>query len=606
MNTSERVKEIMTIERLKEEILEREKARSQGHKEFTSAVNKYMIDGPAEAVVSTLGDFGSDPLLRPNVIGHREDYSSPEGARDAVKMGLDPYNLLGLGLFGKGQSMLRNLGVADDAGKGMLTAPADNYIPNFYVPRESGENTLVEKAIKPILRKTSQGKNLNAEQMVGASQRAASTGRTVAKAGINSFLDLLDPRARALWKKEHVSQTGQDIITKHMTDYEKLTDFTTKERARLNNGTGKKLSKENEKVLGERVAAFKKENGIDRPLPKAGAEAIYQGHQRWQAGGTIDPNTTLGKYLDKAFLQQYTEMGPNTLHDIFQNHHATIKASASRKGTGEAVKISTNDATFAQDLIRDYWPGTNTVVVKRPEAIESGKHLMDIVGKKSPAMSAYNKAFKDLPPNATNDDLAAALQAQNKTNSVNQRFPIKVIRDADGGVWISSTRPGSAIVEGGYRAFHKVETDGKFFGIMSDEHDFLEKAPVLGKAVGAYLPNKLLAVTPPIHGDITKKVAYDQAGAARKFETGDTMANDLTAITELTPDKAIVKAEATKQAGLMTAAGNAAFGEDAPQTATGLPMALLNNEEQAKRRGMLAATGEVSPTNSKPFYEEPT
>ena len=432
----------------------------------------------------------------------------------------DPLNLVGPGLYAKGAKAVNKI-AGKGAGKGMLTAPADNYIDNFYVPRESGENTLLEKAAKPILSKTKQGKNLNPEQMVGASQRAVSTGKTVAKAGLNSAADLMDPRARALWKKENVSQTGQEIITKHMDDYAK--------------GTG------------------------NRPLAKAGAEAIYQGHQRWQGGGTINPDTALGKFLDKAFLQQYTKMEPNTLKNIFKEHHATKKMPASKKGQGAPVVISDNDAEFMQKLVMDDWPGTNSVVVKRPEATESGKHLFDLIGPKSPAMSAYKKAQKSLPKGATNDQLAAALEKVNKTNSVNKRFPIKVIRDKDGGVWVSSTRPGTAIVEGGYRAFHKVEPDGKFFAVMSDEHDFLEKTPVLGKAVGEYLPNKLLAVTPPIHGDVTKRVAYDQAGAARRYEKGDTMANDLKKITELTPDKELVKAEATKQAGLMAPVVNESF-----------------------------------------------
>ena len=92
----------------------------------------------------------------------------------------DPLNFVGPGLYAKGAKAVNKI-AGKGAGKGMLTAPADNYIDNFYVPRESGENTLLEKAAKPILSKTKQGKNLNPEQMVGASQRAVSTGKTVAR-----------------------------------------------------------------------------------------------------------------------------------------------------------------------------------------------------------------------------------------------------------------------------------------------------------------------------------------------------------------------------------------------------------------------------------------
>jgi hypothetical protein len=81
----------------------------------------------------------------------------------------------------------------------------------------------------------------------------------------------------------------------------------------------------------------------------------------------------------------------------------------------------------------------------------------------------------------------------------------KIVGSDNTGVWLSTGKAGSAIVEGGINGLVKVKPDGEFFAVMSDKHDFLENVPGLGKAAETLLPENLVAVTPPMYGNINAK-----------------------------------------------------------------------------------------------------
>lgn len=80
----------------------------------------------------------------------------------------------------------------------------------------------------------------------------------------------------------------------------------------------------------------------------------------------------------------------------------------------------------------------------------------------------------------------------------------KVIVD-NGQIFLSSARPGSAIVEGGIRSTHHVNKSGRVHAVLSDEHDFLENIPVLNspRAVGE---NSVIAVTPAMSRNYLKQL----------------------------------------------------------------------------------------------------
>jgi hypothetical protein len=57
-------------------------------------------------------------------------------------------------------------------------------------------------------------------------------------------------------------------------------------------------------------------------------------------------------------------------------------------------------------------------------------------------------------------------------------------------------------VEGGVNVITKVMPSGRAISFISDVHDFLEKAPVVGKQLGKLLPETNLAVVGPLHQDV--------------------------------------------------------------------------------------------------------
>ena len=83
----------------------------------------------------------------------------------------------------------------------------------------------------------------------------------------------------------------------------------------------------------------------------------------------------------------------------------------------------------------------------------------------------------------------------------------------ENGFWVTGSFVGNAVTEGGVNYFAKVMPNGKVMAVISDEHNFLEKMPVVGDVITASLPNRSISVTPPMHFDLKgtgKKVKSEQ------------------------------------------------------------------------------------------------
>ena len=79
------------------------------------------------------------------------------------------------------------------------------------------------------------------------------------------------------------------------------------------------------------------------------------------------------------------------------------------------------------------------------------------------------------------------------------------------GVWFEFSKAGSSITEGGVNFLIKIKPNGRLAAVMSDEHNFLEFIPGVSKA----LPNRVVAVTPPMTGNI-RTMRPLQSGSKRK------------------------------------------------------------------------------------------
>lgn len=444
----------------------------------------------------------------------------------ALDLFADPLNAVGLGSVRKGKNLAEAAYGTSirEADKGRLTAPADNYIDNYYVPDETKDlntaQSLVHKGMKHVQEnpdgmltkaaskvmpgKVNQVKGLSEENMRGAAQSVGSTVNTVIQAAKNTFLETLNPEARALWRSQGVSQTGQNIIKDHLNRYEELTKAIDDARA---NGESEKVIKE---LINKRVG--------ERKLAKAGAEAIYQIHQITQSGRNGKVNEILEKFSKQVFDELPQDNSPGTISQIMLRQTPQVKQG--KKFVDDP--ITQQDGDYIENYLRKTWgEDINKVVVKTPENIVSGKHQFDLTGGRNPNMMAIKKIMKAQKTGPVKESWADFVKRN--VDEFNKKAEHKVTVDVteDGEVWLRSSRPGTAIVEGGYNSLHKLEPDGSYTAIMSDEHNFLEKAPVIGKIVTKYLPEKLLAITPPIKGKIGSdgksiKNSYRHASAARK------------------------------------------------------------------------------------------
>ena len=203
--------------------------------------------------------------------------------------------------------------------------------------------------------------------------------------------------------------------------------------------------------------------------------------------------------------------------------------------------------------------------------------------------------------------------------------------DEDGFIYFASSHHSSEKVLGGVHtttAFNP--KTGETFVVISDGHDIFGFNPAGGKG--------LVTIVEPSHWNAYAK---DKKGTVKKLgsdaqATYDGVVDEVYALTGIKPsgnnpgqkltglmtdvaqqyrptptrgDKVranVAKGELGVSGGLFAPSVYGGGQEQEPEeqlTGGGLPMALLNNKEQDKRKGMLAASlGEVSPTDSKPFY----
>ena len=551
------------------------------------AVGK-VLSAPLRAVKGALSGDEDIWYEKPEWMSH-EAWAATQVAGDIAG---DPLNLIGAGVWGKGANAANKIfGNVNDASKGMITANADNYLPSFYRPDPEAPLTGYQKAAEAglnLAQKTDtypgplkQAKGLSPEETRGAAQKLGSTIGSVVEGGKNAFINILSPEARALWREQGISYGGRKIIDGHLKRHDELTGAIEKLRADPN-------ADPNE------IQALLKMRTGERSSAKAGAEAIYQLHNATQGARTGKQAEALQNFAKQVFDEMPQPNKSGTITDISKRHSPKVKDA---DGKWVDRPISDSDASFIEQHVQSAWPGTADVVVKTPAKKVSGDHLYDIAGIRNPNMMFIRSTMKKDPPPAGvawKDHVAKRLEEYNK------KAEYKVTMKTNGDdVWLVSSRPGSAIVEGGYNGLHKFEPDGTYTGIMSDEHNFLENIPGLGKVVQKMLPRNLVAITPPIKGQVGwggKKVPdkfklqstarrEELAGQMRRGEvSGRTPAEqNLRDIAAAKPSKEAVTAERQRTGGMLTSLGAAAYQPEKEQlTAGGLPVGLMNAEEQEK------------------------
>ena len=135
----------------------------------------------------------------------------------------------------------------------------------------------------------------------------------------------------------------------------------------------------------------------------------------------------------------------------------------------------------------------------------------------------------------------------------------------NGGFYFTGSMQGSAITEGGVNYVGKITPRGRITAVVSDENNFLENVPVVGKAVEKALPNRIVNATPPM---IFNAASEDAMKLARKIEVPakEEMTQSyqelVEAVAGIKADPQVVKGERLGSAGMLTtAAGVGARGQ---------------------------------------------
>ncbi len=82
-----------------------------------------------------------------------------------------------------------------------------------------------------------------------------------------------------------------------------------------------------------------------------------------------------------------------------------------------------------------------------------------------------------------------------------------------GQVWSNFSMKGTSITEGGVNIAFGIKPNGKFIAAVSDEHNFLEKIPVVGAMIESSLSKRVVTMTTPVTGKIKNFKKAEGSGA---------------------------------------------------------------------------------------------
>ena len=377
-------------------------------------------------------------------------------ASGAANLLFDPLNLIGGGLFfkgGKAVSKAKSMGanVDKNAMKGFNISSFPNYIQEFYTPTK-----------KTLEKMKAYGEGTLKAKAYGAYKKGTGFAKT-GKAGFaNMIWSTLSPEARALYRSHG--------INKNML-----------ESAFLSNKSNKEIEV------------------IHR--------AIYNAHIVKQAGKAGD-SKLLDTFMGRIQYKGYTPYKEGSYH--------TASKLRVKGGSG----ISKDEADMLESIMGGVWTNRkgikasddpNTLVlIKRPSGTKGGSHINDMKTK-SPVITKIANLFDKNSAELLRkykgdlDGLAEHLtKVTGKTFTVDKKT---------GQVWSNFSMTGTSITEGGVNIAFGIKPNGKFIAAVSDEHNFLEKIPVVGAMIESSLSKRVVMMTTPVTGKIKNFKKAEGSGA---------------------------------------------------------------------------------------------
>lgn len=286
---------------------------------------------------------------------------------------------------------------------------------------------------------------------------------------VDDMLPLIgkDRAAKDLWRDTGINKNGQKLINKYLDDFEATGDPSA--------------------------------------LKKAVAQAQYMGHINHQAKreGTIHP--ALQKIIDMSYVDGYQPF------DIKNYKSSVSKQQYLRDGQPVELEDSVVERMFgfaekawdkAGDLPKDR--SKLTLAVKETTGI-TGEHTRDALGgnRQNMLSNKLTSVFKD-----DVDGFSSVTDMKDKAKELG----LNVVGRDKGGIYLQSSFHSESYTEGGVNVVTYLKNNGEYYSVISDVHNFLEKIPVVGKAVGTALPQDVIAVTPPIVGNVLNRPAILKTG----------------------------------------------------------------------------------------------
>jgi hypothetical protein len=357
--------------------------------------------------------------------------------------------------------------------KRALSAAA-NYIPNHYTPEIKNLKDMPDdyRSLSQKLLAFNVKGVTTYKEAFHLAQKLTGAGKWAKNGIIGGVNSILNPKARALYDKHGINTTSQAIVKQEMQLAAKA------------------------KAVGNHAEAA-------RHKEKAVAQINYNKYitaQTEHKGKIAEVMDNVLKSVSYGGMQPLTKQ--NYISSAKKQKSTRSSQSARGKKTVTNLEASDADLGYAYDAAQRLWgmqaKEGNKLVVKRNTGI-GGKHGSDAITNKNKAHRRIKELYEEI---GTDDPLVIYNHmVANPTEGIT--ILNKSLDDViENGLWLSSSHVGSAVVEGGVNVMTKLMPNKRAMSFVSDVHDFLEKTPVLGKVLGAALPNGEMSITPPIYVDL--------------------------------------------------------------------------------------------------------
>ena len=340
--------------------------------------------------------------------------------------------------------------------KGSFLSSIPNYITGHYGPSEAAK----EAGTAAVLKEKIKGKF------------------DTAGAGIVNAAKMQMPYNRAVYKDTGVNLPLYD--TKKLTPDNRTTQQEMVARAQYNRHINEQSGREGETVLDE---VLERSNYTDYiPMEKG----FYNVANEFNKGTTSQKIT-----------QEESEKLEKYMTDVWRT-----KSLIDRARGKQGKELGYNRE--------------NKFTLKRPQSNVSGNHWNDMINRSVFSNVARDVFGKGMENPKSIPELAERLKRVSWTETdkwgrKKDRVGVPRIEMDKDGVWFSFSKAGSAITEGGVNFRVKIKPDGTGFGVMSDEHNFLEFIPGMSNLI----EKKVLTATPPMHFNI-RQARPMQTGGAKK------------------------------------------------------------------------------------------